>query len=68
MAKIKNKNKTKQKKNKNKKPNKQTNKTKTKTLKPYTCRQEEHSSIAGRIANLYNHSGSQSGSFTENYK
>ena len=29
---------------------------------------EEHSSIAGRIANLYNHSGSQSGSFTENYK
>jgi hypothetical protein len=28
---------------------------------------EEHSSIAGGIASLYNHSGSQSGSFLENW-
>jgi hypothetical protein len=27
---------------------------------------EEHSSIAGGIANLYNHSGSQSGDSSEN--
>ena len=29
---------------------------------------EEHSSIAGGIANLYNYSGNQSGSFSENWK
>ena len=29
---------------------------------------EEHSSIAGGRANLYNHSGKQSGSFSENWK
>jgi hypothetical protein len=29
---------------------------------------KEHSSIAGRIANWYNHSGSQSGSSSENWK
>jgi hypothetical protein len=28
---------------------------------------EEHSSIAGGIASLYNHSGSQSGSSSENW-
>jgi hypothetical protein len=28
---------------------------------------EEHSSIAGGIASLYNHSGNQSGSFSENW-
>ena len=27
---------------------------------------EEHSSIVGRIASLYNHSGNQSGGFSEN--
>ena len=29
---------------------------------------EEHSSIAGGIANWYNHSGSQSGGSSENWK
>jgi hypothetical protein len=29
---------------------------------------EGHSSIAGRIANWYNHSGNQSGGFSENWK
>jgi hypothetical protein len=28
---------------------------------------EEHSSIVGGIANLYNHSGNQSGGFSENW-
>jgi hypothetical protein len=28
---------------------------------------EEHSSIVGGIASLYNHSGNQSGSFSENW-
>jgi hypothetical protein len=28
---------------------------------------EEHSSIVGRIASLYNHSGNQSGGFSENW-
>jgi hypothetical protein len=28
---------------------------------------EEHSSIAGEIANWYNHSGNQSGGFLENW-
>jgi hypothetical protein len=28
---------------------------------------EEHSSIAGGIASLYNHSGNQSGSFSKNW-
>ena len=28
---------------------------------------EEHSSIAGGIASLYNHSGNQSGGFSENW-
>jgi hypothetical protein len=28
---------------------------------------EEHSSIAGRIASLYNHSGNQFGGFSENW-
>jgi hypothetical protein len=32
------------------------------------CGEMEHSSIAGRIVNLYNHSGNQSGSFSENWK
>jgi hypothetical protein len=30
------------------------------------CEEEEHSSIAGSIANWYNHSGNQSGSSFEN--
>jgi hypothetical protein len=30
--------------------------------------QGEHSSIAGRSANLYNHSGNQFGSFSENWE
>jgi hypothetical protein len=30
--------------------------------------EEEHSSIAGGIANRYNHSGNQSGGSTENWK
>ena len=30
--------------------------------------QEEHSSIVGRNANLYNHSGNQQGSFSENWE
>jgi hypothetical protein len=29
---------------------------------------EEHSSIAGRIANWHNHSGKQSGDSSENWK
>jgi hypothetical protein len=29
---------------------------------------EEHSSIAGRMANCYNHSGNHSGGSTENWK
>jgi hypothetical protein len=29
---------------------------------------EEHFSLAGRIANWYNHCGNQSGSFSENWK
>jgi hypothetical protein len=28
---------------------------------------EEHSFIAGRVANFYNHSGNQSGVFSENW-
>jgi hypothetical protein len=28
---------------------------------------DEHSSIVGRIAGLYNHSGNQSGGFSENW-
>jgi hypothetical protein len=31
------------------------------------CEKEEHSSIAGGIASLYNHSENQSGSFSENW-
>jgi hypothetical protein len=30
--------------------------------------EEEHTSIAGRIINLYNHSGNQVGSFLEKWK
>jgi hypothetical protein len=29
---------------------------------------EEYSSVAGRLANLFNHSGYQSGGFSENWK
>jgi hypothetical protein len=32
------------------------------------CGKEEHSSIAGGIANLYNYSGNQPGGFLENWK
>jgi hypothetical protein len=35
---------------------------------PEDVEKEEHSSIAGGIANWYNHSGNQSGGSSENWK